>query len=246
MSLNGLSFRLEDLVMCPQPLSTFQDNNLEVFVDALRERQEFASDIMRIINIWSMIEVLYTELLCNFLDADMVTTTALYTSVVNPKTRLQMMDKAAEKALSDDNVGLQLYRDTQNAIKPARSHRNDFAHYIWCIAPGIENSICLLNPSDHSATHASIHQYAANFAKERNFKALAATEMIEHIDKSKVRVYRERDMQEEVRMALEAHNLMRLLNLCFFKQKMFLPELDLQQVRDSARGQLSISLKSQG
>lgn len=150
-----------------------------------------------------------------------------------------MIDKAAEKALSKDLAGLQLYKETQIAIKASRKSRNDFAHYIWCVAPHIPDGICLLNPTDHNALTASIEQLATDPPNAGILSMLSRLSELDHIDNEKVMVYRADDLEREVENALKAHELMRLLSLCFHKRGG-----EIGEVRAQAREKLAAALKS--
>lgn len=240
VSLNALSFSvlflcLELLVMCPQPLSTFRDSNLVIHLDALKERPELAAQIMRVISIWSMIDTMYPKLLCNFLESDLITTAALYNTVINSSLKIDMIAKAAEKALSNDLEGLELYISTQDSIKASRKCRNDFSHYIWCIAPKIKNSICLLNPTDLVNAGVSYEQHIVRRIEDVSIEDLLK---IDQINNNKVMVYRTTDLETEVKNALRAHELMRLLLLCFHRTGNV-----VHKVRAKSRQKLADALK---
>jgi len=221
--------------MCPQPLSKFKNRNLNLSLDAIKERPELASKIMRVISTWSIIDIMYTELLCSFLESDLIITMALYNTVINSSLKTEMVAKAAEKALSKDPQGLELFTSTQDAIKASRDCRNRFAHYLWCIAPKIENSICLLNPSDYVNVSVSVEQHIYRRLLEVTMEDV---ENIPQINNKKVMVYRNKDLDTEVNNALQARELMRQLQLCFDRTGHL-----IGRMREKAREKLAAALQ---
>ncbi|MCH7696124.1 MAG: hypothetical protein IIB73_07490 [Proteobacteria bacterium] len=240
VSLNSLSclsscLFLESDAMCPQPLSRFKNKDFEVNLDALKERPELSAKIMRVINIWSIIDTLYPRLLCNFLESDLITTVALYNSVINSALRVQMLSSAANKALADDQEGLELFNKTQEALESPKSRRNEFAHHIWCLAPEIDGGICLIKPNDIINMDTSFEQIISRRISEVTRVDMVSVELI---NKKDVMVYRDNDLKSEVERALKSHELMRLLLLCFHRTGNL-----VRKTRKKSRAQLTEALK---
>ena len=163
---------------------------------------------MRVIGICSFIDQQFAELIANFLKADFETVTAMLSALSSIEGRRAAMDAAAKTALPEDDY--RLYAAVSNATTPPRNQRNKYAHHLWGTANYIPDGLLLTDPKDNARRTA---KDAAEYKAYRDALDAYLAEQTHHtqmpvlypsnlFDYTKIMVYREADIDRDIRDAL--------------------------------------------
>jgi len=187
--------------------------------DALADRPELAAKVMRVISVCSFIDQQLSAIMANFIKADFETVTAMLLALSGAEGRRAAMNAAAQTALSKDDYCL--YTAVLKATTPPRNQRNKYAHHLWGTANYIPDGLLLIDPRYAARCDA---KFAAELKAYREALAARRTQppplapMPEHpthdfFDYTRILVYRETDIDRDIRDALKAAELISNLTL---------------------------------
>jgi len=193
----------------PQPLASVRTTtNIDVCFDLYKERPELAAKAMTVISIWSVIDHMMVRLTSQCLKADYLVVTSMLNELKSSHNTLELVKKAVETVYPEY---WPLFQVVCKIIKPSKDRRNEFAHYLWYTTPEIPNGICLVDPRYASKIRAEEIQFI------RDNPDFDATEgdwnQVPDLDRSKIMVFREKDLDYEIQMANNAETLVtRMVN----------------------------------
>jgi len=166
--------------MPAQPLSTVNPSANHGFVsDVLGKHPQFAVHIAKVISLGSIIEHKWTAVFAHLMKSDLEAAAIVYRSLNSSAARRSILDAVAKLRLSDDDF--RLMGMVRKATRQAQNLRNDFAHQLWGYSREIPDALLLIDPAYYPPLDAS-----AGIADHA-------------VDKSKIYVYREVDLNEAVR-----------------------------------------------
>ncbi len=209
----------------PQPLSEFTHKTLPsdgVKVvgfnqDALADRPKLAAKVMRVIGIGSFIDQHLFKTMSNFIKADFETVTAMLLALSGGEAKRAAMNAAALTALSENDY--RLYTAVLKATTPSRKQRNKYAHHLWGTANFIPDGLLLIDPQDFARNDA---KYLAEHKEYRDDVDAYRAEQTRStprptppsptsFDYTQIFVYRESDLDRDVRDILKAAELVSLM-----------------------------------
>ena len=204
----------------PQPLSNLTPETLpsgDVKVvgfnpDALGHRPMLAAKVMRVIGICSSIDQQLSKLMANFIKADFETVTAMLLALSSTEGRRAAMSAAAETALSEDDY--RLYTAVLKATTSPRNQRNKYAHHLWGTANYIPDGLLLIDPRYAARRDAQIATEFKTYQedsdahrKSPHVAPMPKSPTPELFDYTQIQVYREPDIDRDIRDALKAAEL---------------------------------------
>ena len=211
----------------PQPLSTLTPETLPgggVKVvgfgqDALGDRPMLAAKVMRVIGICSFIDQQLYKIMANFIKADFEMVTAMMLALSGAEAKRAAMNAAALTALSEDDYCL--YMAVLEATTPPRKQRNKYAHHLWGTANYIPDGLLLIDPQEFARSDA---KYAAEHKAYRDDVVAYRAQQTRStprptpptpptFDYTQIFVYRESDLERDVRDALKAVELISLMEI---------------------------------
>ena len=200
--------------MPPQPLTSarpgYQSVRFHLIDDAMEKRPKLAGLVMRIINIWSYTDHSLATLTTSFLKADFETVTEMLQALTGIEGRRAAITAAAQSTLSVDDFNL--FTAVMRVIRPLRKRRNDFAHFLWGILPDEPDVLLLLNPKYLAQYDAKTRSWSKEFMAYRPTGAeRPEIPPRPEIDFTKVFVYREQDLIEDVNHATKASQFVFML-----------------------------------
>jgi len=202
----------------PQPLSALTPEILpgggvKIVVfnqDTLADRPKLAAKVMRVISTCSFIDQQLSKIMANFIKADFELVTAMLLAMSGAEGRRAAMNAAAHTALSEEDYCL--YMAVLKVTAPPRNQRNKYAHHLWGTANYIPDGLLLIDPRYAARCDA---KYAAEFKAYR--EALDAHRIQsprpapmpkppthDFFDYTQILVYREPDIDRDIRDALKA------------------------------------------
>lgn len=234
--------------MSPQPLSRVKRvASLNISDNAVDHRPALTGMVMRVIATWSGIELEFFFLTASFLKADYDIVTRMLLEITGSEGRRAAMRAAAEHALSQDELELELFRKLDATGKACRDRRNAFAHGKWAYADELPDALLLYDASDFAEYTMGVNAYhyrrAALTDAGREDEAAKLT--LPKLDHSKVAVYREADLKADVHRFEELHLHVRNFHWMFHADRMsrlhilrelqlvFLPDQPLRLPRTS-------------
>ena len=211
----------------PQPLSTLTPETLPgggVKVvgfgqDALGDRPMLAAKVMRVIGICSFIDQQLYKIMANFIKADFEMVTAMMLALSGAEAKRAAMNAAALTALSEDDYCL--YMAVLEATTPPRKQRNKYAHHLWGTANYIPDGLLLIDPqefarrdakylAEHKAYRDDVDAYRAQQTRSTPRPTPPSPGSFDY---TQIFVYRESDLDRDVRDALKAAELISLMGL---------------------------------
>lgn len=128
----------------PQPLSNMKVNKF-VFIDSdvTVKQPNLCAKIMKVIAIWSDIETKYTQIATTCLNSDFLTVNNMLQAISSSEGKRAAIKAAVKSAYPQH---FDIFEAVEKVIKPSRDRRNEFAHHVWVNAPGVPDSICLVDP----------------------------------------------------------------------------------------------------
>jgi hypothetical protein len=165
----------------------------------------------QVIVVWSYTDLALTALTARFLKADFLIVAEMLNALVSQSARQSAMLGAAKAALPGDV--LTLLTDVLKLIRPSRERRNAYAHNLWAYHPELPDALLLVDPrrlatvdAQYLAKSAELNQWA-----RKDDGTPPPTFEIEGLDTSEVYVYRQPDIEADLKDAKEAHNLVKML-----------------------------------
>jgi hypothetical protein len=204
--------------MSPTPLNKVK-RGVSVFwdVDGLEQRPELAAKVMRVIGIWSNIDMLLTEIFCRLMNVDIRTGAYAFSAVQNPRVRQEMIEEAAKVSLRRDPKGRELLLLAFSKMKGRAKVRNKFAHAIWGI-PSQPNALVRGDPVYLAKSFSGQHWVERVFKKGRDPQQAAQLESVDHAAdygaEYPYMFYTSKDLDREVRDANDAFLVYVILEAC--------------------------------
>lgn len=196
--------------MAPQPLSRVNPKaNIIFHPNVLLKTPALGVLPMTVISHWARIDAVLATLLSGMLKSDLMIGLAMYQRLMGGEARRSALDGAAKEALNESDYNL--YLSVLKVIKPSRDRRNDFAHYMWASSPELPDALLLIDPKavvKHLAQH---DQFIINIPILGAHRA----KLPETIDRSLVQVFRDTDLNAEIKAAEAAHGYVDTLKHVF-------------------------------
>lgn len=144
----------------PQPFKGVwtHDNN------TLLQRPELAIKIAHITALWAHTEYVLGMLFSKILEADAVTGTAMYLSLISENARDSALQAAAKEKLSPEQFAR--FQALMKELKGPRKQRNTVAHGCWAISPEAPGSLILLDTKKMVRMYSFIGQDMRPMSKE--------------------------------------------------------------------------------
>jgi hypothetical protein len=176
--------------MPPQPLSRVRPK-ADAIADpgALRRVPAIAAHVGEIVATWARIESTLGITLAGMLDAGVRASVAIYAAILNSKAQMDALEAAAKVTLEPKDF--KLFGAVIILIKRAGSKRHKLAHWLWGYAPEIKDALLLFDPN--AVLDLSV---ATSVFIKSVINGNYTTEERSTLDKSRVFVYREKDMLE--------------------------------------------------
>jgi len=138
----------------------------------------------------------------------------MYLTVTTRRARLDVLEAAAEQALSD--ADLALLRRVLRAVKPSYQQRDQFAHRAWAFSDDLPDALLSVPPEDVTLITVERRQHL-----ERNKVPVAVDDGQVHyaipvvppgrLDPARISVYRQADLERALTDAGEANYLVQSL-----------------------------------
>jgi hypothetical protein len=149
-----------------------------------------------------------TVMLARFLKADYETVAEMILALRSGEGKRDAIQAAARKALNQEDYAL--YSAVLKITKPSRDRRHDYAHNLWGFASFLPDALLLVDPRDSVRGDIQTVKYWTKW-HEVGPNGTIDDELPE-LDLSKVFVYREGDIDRDIRDADEADDLTRTLD----------------------------------
>ncbi|MHB1233898.1 MAG: hypothetical protein ACYCZQ_15135 [Burkholderiales bacterium] len=182
---------------------------------AMSERPTLAVKVAEVISIWSAIESEILSIATDILDTDYVAVAAMLGALTSSEAKTAALVAAATEVLN--RTDLALFNKVREATKASRNRRNEFAHHIWMYSDDLPDALLLIDPKYLSSFSAKRKRGIADLEQAMAQKRVMADGLklfpIPEIDKSKIFVYRDKDLDTEVHYAQRAfklHNQLRV------------------------------------
>lgn len=188
--------------MPPQPLTRFRRRKrggINIEHIAVAERPKQAAMVMQVVSIWSHIDHLYAIMITNFLGSDFETVMEMLKALSSSDGRRAAIKAAARNVLPPKDFTL--YEVIEKAIKPSRDRRNEYAHHLWGFADQFPDALLLIDPR-HLAEH---HAKTETISLMVRYQVEIDPADHPQLDLSKVFVYREKDIKEDLALAKQAY-----------------------------------------
>jgi hypothetical protein len=223
----------------PQPVNKIRSKSIISFNSAdLSKVPHLISYPMQVIAIWAEIDSVLAEMLTQFTKSDFAVVVSMLHALRSQEAQLRMIRAAARHVL--DQADHNLFISVEKSAKASRNKRNRFAHHLWGVPDDPADSLALLDPKDNLRGLAAIKENLGEWATE---VAAAIEQHIisgdpapyndmpsDHIDWSKVQLYRETDLKSDVGDAQKAREWYSLLSLVVLPQ--------FPEIKGAARQQL--------
>ena len=169
-----------------------------------------------------MIDALLIQTVTRFIRADFEVVTAIFEALAGANARRDAFLAAAQEALSTEDFNI--LQAVMTVIAPSRKRRNIFVHHIWGSAPELPDAILLAPPPVVTRYLLEIKIKLRDMEPGQDF-----TPPPRSLDFSKILVFKQNDLKEDFKTALECADYAMSLDL------MFSP---VSQSRDTTRDEL--------
>jgi hypothetical protein len=191
----------------PQPLSKVRRKaEIVLGASALIARPDFASQVMRVIAAWSLIDSTLASLLINLLKADTSAGAAIYGALNGSEAKRAVLLAAVDT--NHPEWQRLLLRAVLKAVKPSRDQRNDFAHNVYASSPQLPDAVLLIPQQAHSEREVKRRKAEDIHASG---KRVAPEDANPPFERSQVQVWREGDFKDAVDRAIHAWHLVQSL-----------------------------------
>lgn len=192
--------------MAPQPLSRVRrDAAIITGSVALRANPQLAGPLAKIIADGAGIDYVLGFVLTNILRADPETGMAMYEALSGAEARRAALRAAAQSKLPPEDF--ELFNALEIATESARRIRNLVAHFVHGHTKSIKDALLLIDPQAMIEVDVGIQKVNLEMASMR--RALAPPVL----DKSRVWVYRFKDLQEASEVVDRALSLWSLFGM---------------------------------
>ena len=215
----------------PQPMASFNSADLS-------KVSHLIIYPMQVIATWSEIDSILTEMLARFTTSDFEVIVSMLHSVRSQEAQLDMIKAAAKHVLPAADYDL--FSRVEKSTKVSRTRRHQYAHHLWGVPNDPPDSLALLDPKNNLRGLAEIESkfraWASNIGNSMEShifsSAFSDSEQIptDHIDWSRVKLYREDDLKRDVGDARNALRWFSLLSVVLVDP--------FPEVKDAARQRL--------
>lgn len=184
------------------PLSRVKPKaGVRVRFSALRDRPQLAVEAMQVIATWAYTDTQLACLTATFLKADFVVVSAMLDALTSSDGKRAAITGAADAVL-DKTPGDEwdLFQRVMGKINPWRKTRNAFAHSLWAVSDDLPNALLLVEPTEEV-------RQSNQFAVLKSGIWRPGTFTYPKFDKSKVAVWREKDLKKAVKESETAYSL---------------------------------------
>jgi hypothetical protein len=185
----------------PQPINKIVPNPRVVLdTDALEDKPEFATLVVKIFAVWAVIERRLSVLLVHLLGADEIHAHAIFSILQTQQLQTKALEAAAKSCLSTDD--LDIFDAALTVISSAQKIRNRLAHWSW--GKCLQRPDLLLLADPDGLKERDIRSAAHFQSLKPGAPILGADPNIHLFDLSKIYGYSKADLEREVRDLLEA------------------------------------------
>ena len=189
--------------MPAQPLSKVRRNaTVTILSDTLLRRPDLAALIAQTIAQVSSADSAFALVLSKLFHADYATIITIYEALTGQAAKRQLLLGAAAEKLPPDD--LKLLQATLKAIKPVRDRRNEFAHHMWGECPELPDALLLVDQKMHVNFEVALRRFSDFGVMSRVFKGAWTPPPAPEIDRSRVFVYRAKELREVCDAAIAA------------------------------------------
>jgi len=168
---------------------------------------------MVVIATWAQIDNSLAGLLAAMLHSEHRIVVSMLDALRSSEGRRAAIEAGVKSAASADDFDM--FRAIQKVTKQSRVYRNAFAHGLWAYTPQIADALLLVKPSAVTALGVDLKDYlGASEARLVEWRESAKVGIpppkgppLPDIDRSRILVFRRRDLEEEVKSATDAYEL---------------------------------------
>lgn len=186
--------------------------------------------IMTVISAWSKIDAQLSGMLAGFLKADFQVAAAMYEAIASEKARHAALISAAKVAIPDD---CELFQAVIASMKASKRKRNDFAHHIWGHSPDLPTRALLIDPTAVIENKFAWRQAASDGSLLPKTTQVGNGVMridlgpVPVIDRNRILVYSESQLQVEANNARQCDGITKLLSRAISSQY---PDKEARQI----------------
>lgn len=196
----------------PQPLSRVKPD-VDVRVGSHNLPPDLTVLVTRTIAAWSYNDHLLAKLLTGVVHGEFQTVSAMYQALNGGEAKRAVLMAAVTSARPDD---VNFVQAVLNAVKPSRAQRHLFAHHLICVADELPDCLIIVDPACLVEPDAKFRELLASgewqpgFVKVGNMMRFDSPP-IPMPDKSRMFVYRKRDLTEAANDAQQCTEVIKLL-----------------------------------
>src|SRR5205814_2355136 len=188
--------------MPPQPLSKVKPGtSVALGPGALPARPHLAAMVAEIIAFWSEIELQRGRYLAALLGENLQAGIAMYLAIASSATRRATLDAASKSTLSESEYDL--FCGAMKVARTVEKERNEFAHGMWGYSDDIADGILLVDYSYRLDNALKVDRLYDQM-KSGVIQWPVADFTLDH---SKIRVYRQKDLDRSRDLASGVHRL---------------------------------------
>lgn len=184
--------------MGPQPLSRVKATasyNFKIPISAANV--ELGTIVLSTNNTNAVIDYMWSLIVVDLMHADPKSGSAMYQALSGAEARRAALIAVAIARLSPDDA--ELFQAVMKAVAAQRRRRNEFAHHLWGISPEIPDALLLADPAIF--TEQQVGALVANQQMQQTGRVVAPA----NVDRSRIQVYRRKDLLEAHEEALTAY-----------------------------------------
>jgi hypothetical protein len=182
--------------MPPQPLSSVRsDARLYVGAGSAIHRPLLAQLVAHAVANWADIGYQLGGMLATMLGADAAPSIAMFYALSSSAAQIAALGAAAESILGRGSRDLEVFELVMLQAKKAATHRHRFAHWPWAHCDDLPDALLFIDPEA---------LVAHDIADVRSQAPHDGRGLLGPLDRSRVYVYRERDLKEATEDLWEA------------------------------------------
>jgi hypothetical protein len=177
--------------------------------------------ILTVISAWSKIDTRLSGMLAGFLKADFQVAAAMYEAITSEKARYAALLSAAKAAIPHD---CELFQAVIGSMKASKRKRNSFAHHIWGHSPDLPKRALLIDPAAVIENKFAWRQAASDGSLLPKTTQVGNGVMridlgpVPVIDRDRILVYSEGQLQVEADNAMQCDEITKLLSRAISSQ----------------------------
>lgn len=177
----------------------------------MSKRPTLAAKVAETIGIWAAIDSEILSIATAILDTDYIAVSAMLGALTSSEVKAAALLAAASEVLCANDLAL--FKKVREITKASRNRRNEFAHHIWIYSDDLPDALLLVDPKYISSFSARRKRAFEDLFQHMARRQVTFEEIdIPEIDRSKILVYREKDLDAEVCNAKRAFKLHNQLN----------------------------------